>query len=121
MMREIAKAAVEHWGLEAQMLMVAEEGIELAHAVLKWRRAYIKYSQTGALMTRDDQTDDEILIDKAHSRTLLKTIKNVQVEAMQVIFMIEQLKIMQPGDYQTILEDELKDCASLLRQRGVKI
>ena len=47
--------------------------------------------------------------------------KNVQVEAMQVTFMIEQLKLMQPGDYQTILEDELKDCANMLRQRGVEI
>lgn len=121
MIREISKAAVEHWGIEDQMLMVAEESIELAHAVLKWRRAWKKYLKIRALIIINDFTDDEILENKAHSRNLLKTIKNVQFEAMQVFFMIDQLKIMQPGDYQTILEEILKDATNLLRQRGVKI
>lgn len=121
MMREISQAAVDTWGLEAQMLMVAEEGLELAHAVLKWRRAWKKYSKTGASLTRDELSEDEILTEKAHARYLLKAVKQVQIEAMQVTFMIDQLKIMQPGDYQTILEDELKDAMSLLRQRGVEI
>lgn len=37
-MREISIAAVDIWGLEAQMLMVAEEAVEVAHAIMKWRR-----------------------------------------------------------------------------------
>jgi len=121
MMREISKAAVETWGLEAQMFMVAEEANELAHAVHKWWRAWKRYSGTGASLTRDDLSEDEVLAEKAHARYLLKVTKRLQVEAMQVTFMIDQLKLMQPGDYQQILEDELKDTMNLLRQRGVEI
>jgi len=121
MMRNISQAAVDTWGLEAQMLMVAEEALELGHAVLKWRRAWKRYSRTGASLTRDDIGEDEILAEKAHARTLAKAVKHVQVEAMQVTFMIDQLKLMQPGDYQQILEDELKDTMNLLRQREVEI
>ena len=121
MMREISKAAVETWGTEAQMFMVAEEALELAHAVHKWWRAWKRYSGTGSSLTRDDLGEDEILAEKAHARYLLKVTKQLQVEAMQVIFMIDQLKLMQPGDYQQILEDELKDTMNLLRQRGVEI
>ena len=121
-MREISKAAVETWGMEDQMLMVAEEALELSHAVLKWRRAWKRYSMTGASLTRDDVgEEDEILTEKAHARALAKAVKQVQIEAMQVTFMIDQLKLMQPGDYQQILEDELKDAVNLLRQRGVEI
>lgn len=121
MMREISQAAVETWGLEAQMFMVAEEALELAHAVHKWWRAWKKYSRTGASLTRDDLGEDELLAEKAHARVLAKAVKQVQIEAMQVTFMIDQLKLMQPGDYQQILEDELKDSMNLLRQRGVEI
>lgn len=121
MMRNISQAAVDTWGLEAQMLMVAEEALELGHAVLKWRRAWMKYSMTGASLTRDDIGEDEILAEKAYARALAKAVKQVQIEAMQVTFMIDQLKLMQPGDYQSILEDELKDAMNLLRQRGVEI
>lgn len=121
MMRKISQAAVDTWGPEAQMLMVAEEALELGHAVLKWRRAWKRYSRTGASLTRDDVGEDEILTGKAHARALAKAVKQVQIEAMQVAFMIDQLKLMQPGDYTTILEDELKDAMNLLRQRGVEI
>ncbi len=121
MMREISKAAVETWGLDAQMLMVAEEALELAHAVLKWRRAYKKYSSTEASLTSADLGENEYLAEQAHARVLLKAVKHVQIEAMQVIFMIDQLKLMQPGDYQKILEDELKDTMNRLRQKGVEI
>ena len=54
MMREISQAAVEIWGLEAQMLMVAEEGVEVAHAILKWRRAWKRYNKRGVSLTRLD-------------------------------------------------------------------
>ncbi len=121
MMREISKVAVDTWGTEAQMWMVAEEALELAHAVHKWWRAWKRYSATGASLTRDDLSEDEILVEKAHARYLLKVTKQLQVEAMQVTFVIDQLKLMQPGDYQQILEDELKNAVSLLRQRGAKI
>jgi len=113
MMREVSKAAVETWGTEAQMFMVAEEGIELAHAVLKWKRAWRKYNKVDAEM--------ELVERKAIQRAYLKAVKHVQVEAMQVTFMIDQLKVLLPGDYQSILEDELKDTMNRLRQRGIDI
>lgn len=113
MMREISKAAVETWGLEDQMFMVGEEASELAHAIFKWRRAWKKYNEVDAEMN--------LLERKAFQRAYLKAVKHVQIEAMQVTFMIDQLKVMQPEDYESILEDVLKDAMNLLRQRGVEI
>ena len=118
-MREISQAAVEIWGLEAQMLMVAEEATELAHAVLKWRRAWKRYNKRGISLTRLEE--DEHIEEKAYSRALEKVVENLQVEAMQMLFMIDQLQVMQPGDYETILEKELQDTRQLLIQRGAKI
>ena len=116
-LQEVAQAAVDTWGLEAQMLMVAEEGIELAHAVLKWRRAWKKYNKSGISLTRDE---DDTLTNKAVARSLEKATKNVQTEAAQVLLMIAQLQIMQPADYDTILEAVVLDCRQLLENRGVK-
>lgn len=120
MMRRISEAAIDIWGFEAQMLMVAEEALELAHAIMKHRRAFKRYSASGATLTRDEDAIDA-LGEKAYARNLAKVSKQVQVEAMQVTFMIDQLKLMLPGDYTTILEAELEDTANLLRQRGAKI
>ncbi len=120
MMRRLSKAAVETWGLEAQMLMVGEEASELDHAIHKWLRAWKKYNKKGISLTRSvDEIED--LEDKAIARYLQTAIKNVQKEAMQVFFMLDQLQVMQPGDYESILEDVLKDAMNLLRQRGVEI
>ena len=120
MMRKISQAAVNLWGIEAQMLMVGEEASELDKAVHKWWRAWKKYNEKGISLTR---SEDEIenLEDKAHQRYLEKTIKDVKTEAMQVFFLIDQLQVMLPGDYESILEDVLKDATNLLRQRGVEI
>lgn len=107
MIREISQAAVETWGLEAQMLMVGEEASELAHAIFKWRRAWKKYNKVDAEM--------DLVERKAIQRAYLGAVKHVQKEAMQVTFMIDQLKVMQPGDYDSILEDVLKDAANRLR------
>lgn len=119
-MREISKVAVETWGLEAQMLMVGEEASELDHAIHKWWRAWKKYNEKGISLTRSEDELDT-LESKAHQRYLEKTIKAVKTEAMQMLFMIDQLQVMQPGDYESILEDVLKDATNLLRQRGAKI
>lgn len=129
MMRQISQACIDIWGFDAQMLMVAEEALELAHAVLKHRRAFKRYSASGASLTRDEEFRDVDYVDphtrqlteKAHARVLAKVIKSVQTEAMQVTFMIDQLKLMLPGDYTTILEAELEDTANLLRQRGANL
>jgi hypothetical protein len=115
--RDVSRAAVDHWGIEAQMLMVAEEAIELSHAILKWRRAWKKYNRIGASLTRDDDPIES----KAYQRTLEKRIKNVQKEAMQLFFMLDQLQVMLPGDYESILEEVINDCADLLHSRGVAI
>lgn len=120
MIRKIAKAAVDLWGLEDQMLMVGEEGIELAHAILKWRRAWKKYNERGISLTRE-YDDTETIESKAVSRNLEKATANVRKEAMQVLFMIEQLRLMQPGDYESILEGVLLDARMLLENRGVVI
>ena len=117
MIRKVSTAAVDHWGIEAQMLMVAEEAVELAHAVLKWRRAWKKYNKTGASLTRDEDPIES----KAHQRYLEKTIKAVRTEAMQTFFMLDQLQVMLPGDYESILETVINDCALLLQNRGVEI
>ena len=99
------------------MLMVAEETVELSHAVLKWRRAWKKYNQTGASLTRDDDQIES----KAHQRALEKRVKKVKEEAMQLFFMLDQLQVMLPGDYESILEEVIIDCAQLLKNRGVEI
>jgi len=117
MMREISKAAVETWGLEAQMLMVAEEALELSHAVLKWRRAWKKYNKAGISLIREEDP----LESKAYQRYLEKTVKAVKKEAMQMFFMLDQLQVMLPGDYESVLEGVLADCIQLLRNRGVEI
>jgi len=70
-MREISQIAVETWGLEAQMLMVAEEATEVAHAVLKWRRAWKKYNKRGISLTRLEE--NEIIEENAYARQLEKT------------------------------------------------
>lgn len=113
MMREISKAAVDTWGLEAQMFMVGEEAGELSDSIFKWRRAWKKYNEVDAEMDLNER--------KVFQRAYLKAVKHVQKEAMQVTFMIDQLKVLQPGDYESILEDVLKDAMNRLRQRGVEI
>ena len=115
-MRDVSRAAVDQWGLEAQMLMVAEEATELAHAVLKHRRA-LKYNKTGVSLTRDQ----EPITSQAYQRSLEKAIKAVQLEAMQTLFMLDQLQVMLPGDYESVLETVLADAAQRLRNRGVDI
>jgi len=116
-MRDISRAAVDTWGIEDQMLMVAEEGIELSHAILKWRRAWKKYNKAGISLIREDDP----LESKAYQRALEKRVKAVQKEAMQIFFMLDQLQVMLPGDYESILEEVLVDCTHLLRERGVDI
>ena len=116
-MRDVSRAAVDQWGLEAQMLMVAEEATELAHAVLKHRRALKKYNKTGVSLTRDQ----EPITSQAYQRSLEKAIKAVQLEAMQTLFMLDQLQVMLPGDYESVLETVLADAAQRLRNRGVDI
>lgn len=118
-MREISQAAVDIWGLEAQMLMVAEEAVEVAHAIMKWRRAWKRYNKKGISLTRLEE--DGILEEKAYARALEKTVDNVRVEAMQMLFMLDQLQVMQPGDYESILEKELMDTRQLLIARGAKL
>lgn len=119
MMRRISQAAVDLWGLEAQMLMVAEEAIEVSKAVLKWRRAWKRYNKRGVSLTRLEET--EVLEEKAYARALEKAVQNVRVESMQMLFMIDQLQVMHPGDYETLLEKEVQDTMILLRNRGVEI
>lgn len=113
MMRKISKAAVDTWGLEAQMFMVGEEAGELSDSIFKWRRAWKKYNKVDAEMNLDER--------KAIQRAYLKAVKHVQKEAMQVTFMIDQLKVLQPEDYESILEEVLADCTQRLTNRGVKI
>ena len=38
-----------------------------------------------------------------------------------MFFMLDQLQVMQPGDYETILEQELMDVRQRLVERGAKI
>ena len=99
------------------MLMVAEECIEVSHAVLKWRRAWKKYNKTGASLTRDDDPIES----KAHQRALENRVKKVKEEAMQLFFMLDQLQVMLPGDYESILEGVIHDTIDLLKTRGVII
>lgn len=117
-MRDVSRAAVNRWGIEDQMLMVAEEGIELSHAVLKWRRAYKHYNKKGVDLTRDE---DETLMSKGRQRGLEKAVEHVRLEAMQVLFMLDQLQVMLPGDYESTLEGVINDCVQLLQKRGVEI
>ena len=110
---KVLKAAHDLWGLEPQMLMVGEESTELAHAIFKWHRAYRKY-----LVLPDDADEFER---KGTSRVLVKAADKVRDEAMDVQLMIDQLKIMQPADYDTLYEKKLQACAQKLINRGVKI
>ncbi len=115
-MRQVSQAAVDLWGIEDQVLMVAEEAVELAHAVLKWRRAWKKYNKTGISLIREDTLEA-----KAYQRALEKRVKAVQKESMQMLFMIDQLQVMLPGDYEDILDHVLADAVILLQNRGVDI
>ena len=116
-MRNISIAAVSLWGHEDQMLMVAEEALELAHAVHKWRRAYKKYNRAGVNLTRVQETTEK-LETRAHQRYLEKCEEAVQLEAMQLLFMIDQLQVMLPGCYDEILDDVLRDATKRIQERG---
>lgn len=41
----LALSGVDRWGKASQMLMIAEESTEVAHAVLKWVRAFDSFSE----------------------------------------------------------------------------
>lgn len=110
---KVLEAAHDLWGLEPQMLMVGEESTELAHAVFKWRRAYRKY------WSCPDDADE--LERKAISRALVKATDHVRDEAMDVLLMIDQLRMMQPADYDTLYEEKLQACAQKLRNAGVQV
>ena len=112
---KVLKAATDLWGLEPQMMMVGEEAVELAHAIFKWRRAYTKYVECPGM---DDNDGIERM---AISRALVKATDKVRDEAMDALLMIDQLKMMQPADYDTLYEEKLEACAQKLRNRGVKI
>ena len=109
---KVFKAAADLWGLEPQMMMVGEEAVELAHAIFKWRRAYKKY-----LACPDDMELERTAI----SRALVKATDKVRDEAMDALFMIDQLKVMQPADYNTLYEEKLEACAQKLRNHGVQL
>jgi flagellar motor component MotA len=119
-MREISLAVVELWGKEAQMLMVAEEATELVHAVLKWRRAWKKYNKKGVSLTRVQEPMEQ-LEEKAHQRYLEKCEKNLRTESMQLLFMLDQLQVMVPGDYDSALEKVLLDAVAKIEERGGQV
>ena len=116
-MREISQDAVDLWGIEAQMLMVAEEATEVAHAVLKWRRAWKRYNSMGISLSREDLTETALLRNKAHERNLAKRVQALQTEAMQMLFMLDQVQIMHPGQYEDILQGVLNDARQRIAER----
>ena len=130
-MRDVSRAAVERWGMEDQMLMVAEEALELSHAVLKHRRALKKYNESQAILEKavseegldlsHISLDRRVLKKNESTANLTKAIRAVQLEAMQTLFMLDQLQVMLPGNYESVLETVLADAAQRLRNRGVDI
>ena len=117
-MRKLSIAAIELWGLEDQMMMVAEEAIEVAHAVMKWRRAHKRYNKAGITLTRETLSENDVLTNKAHERALAERVFNLQKEAMQMLFMIDQLQVMLPGKYEEILDEVLLDARDRITERG---
>jgi len=117
-MRKLSIAAVELWGLEDQMMMVAEEAVEVAHAVMKWRRANKRYNKAGVTLSRENLSENEVLQKKAHENALAQRVYNLQKEAMQMLYMIDQLQVMLPGKYEDILEEVLMDARDKITERG---
>ncbi len=73
--KQIAVKGLYKWGVVKQILMVAEESIELSHAVLKWKRAYDAYV--------DDDSDISKLAE------LEERENNVILEASQLKLVME--------------------------------
>jgi len=120
-MRNLSIAAVELWGLEDQMMMVAEEAVEVAHAVMKWRRANKRYNKAGVTLSRENLSETEVLRKKAHENELAQRVLNLQTEAMQMLYMIDQLQVMLPGKYEDILQKVLMDARAKIIERGGRI
>lgn len=115
-MKRVFEAALEEWGLVPQMLMVAEEAVELAHAVLKWRRAHAKW-ETFPPAERMDQYREYLEAYAALSKAGRKVID----EASDVRLMLDQLEILLPGNYEGAYEEKLQACIDKLRSKGVEL
>ncbi len=110
---EILDAAFHQWGLEPQMLMVAEEAVKLAHEIFKWKRA----------RSRLKTVDAEIpLIERVAIQGAFKKAQDHVIdEAMDVRLMLKQLEVMLPGKYADVYQEKLMAMAQKLRNRGVNL
>jgi len=77
----LAKAGVEKYGKIKQMLMIAEESTEVAHAVLKWKRAFDRFSEK---------------MDTENTHKLLKRERALMVEVQQLRLVLEIAPIVLP-------------------------
>lgn len=107
---EVLKAFLGVESLEFQMLHVAEMSTDLTKAIFEWHRAYKKYWKCS------DDADDTVRM--AISRVLKKAAAKVSDRAMEVLLMIDILKMLQPADYVTLYEERLKILARDLKNRG---
>lgn len=79
--RDIAEVGLTRWGKVPQMLMIAEESVEVAHAILKWRRAYDSFIHA-------HNTDK--------TQTLLDTEAALMLEIQQLRLVLEIAPIVLP-------------------------
>ena len=107
---EVLKAALAAWPLEIQMLNIAEKSTDLTKAIFECHRAYKKYWKC------PDDADDTVCM--AISRALKKAAANVADKAMEVLLMIDLLKMLYPADYVTLYEEKLQAFAQDLKNRG---
>ncbi len=77
----LAAAGVEKWGKVPQMLMIAEESTEVTHAVLKWRRAFARFSEK---------------MDAENTQKLLDREASLMLEIQQLRLVLEIAPIVLP-------------------------
>lgn len=94
--RLLFETAVEIWGRNEQLDVVAEECSELAQAVLKLKRAE-RLQVKGA----PDMTEEEL------AAWLQECVDHVIDEAGDVLTMLGQLAILVPGDYDGVYQGKL--------------
>ncbi len=85
--KAIAEKGLDKWGITKQMLMVAEESLELSHAVLKWLRAYDSYNKA-------DDSNVSVSIHQRKLTELEERENNIILEASQLRLVMEILPLV---------------------------
>jgi NTP pyrophosphatase (non-canonical NTP hydrolase) len=81
--QDLYKEVINKWGIDSQMLQLAEESLELSHAILKMRRKREKIDDVA-----EEIADVQIMIEQLHIihddlKEKVETMRKIKLERLK--------------------------------------